>query len=181
MSSGSVRSGLGPGAPDRDRRPKVPSETPHTHGRSAFTLLEFAIAILIVGALAGLAIPMFTQYQDRANVVRAGIDIHHIEAAIKLEAFEHRRVPDSIAHLPESKILDPWGNPYQYLNVSDSAPTSNKGKARKDKRLVPINSDFDLYSMGKDGSTSAPLTAKTSHDDIIRANDGAYVGLAENY
>ena len=35
--------------------------------------------------------------------------------------------------------------------------------------------------MGKDGKTSAPLTAKDSHDDIVRASDGDYIGLAENY
>ena len=48
----------------------------------------------------------------------------------------------------------------------------------KDRFLVPINSDFDLYSMGKDGKSQMPLTAKDSRDDIIRANDGAYIGLA---
>ena len=52
---------------------------------------------------------------------------------------------------------------------------------RKDKYLVPINSDFDLYSMGKDGQSAAALTAKISKDDIVRANDGQYIGLAEAY
>jgi general secretion pathway protein G len=52
---------------------------------------------------------------------------------------------------------------------------------RKDRFLVPINTDYDLYSMGKDGRSSPPLTAKASRDDIIRANDGAYIGLASNY
>lgn len=52
---------------------------------------------------------------------------------------------------------------------------------RKDRFLVPINSDYDLYSMGADGRSVAPLTASMSRDDIIRANDGAFVGLAEDY
>jgi len=47
--------------------------------------------------------------------------------------------------------------------------------------MVPINSDFDLYSMGKDGRSVAPLTAKDSRDDIVRANDGGYVGLASEF
>jgi len=46
---------------------------------------------------------------------------------------------------------------------------------------VPINSTYDLYSMGADGRTATPLTAAISRDDIIRANDGQYVGFAENY
>jgi general secretion pathway protein G len=53
--------------------------------------------------------------------------------------------------------------------------------ARKDRSLVPLNTDYDLYSMGKDGQTQAPLTSSVSDDDVIRANDGGYVGLAEQY
>lgn len=50
-----------------------------------------------------------------------------------------------------------------------------------DRSLHPLNSDFDLYSMGKDGNTAKPITAKISQDDIIRANDGGFVGLARRY
>jgi general secretion pathway protein G len=60
-------------------------------------------------------------------------------------------------------------------------PCGSIGGARKDRFLVPINSDFDLYSMGVDGESVGPLTAKKSHDDIIRANDGGYYGLASNF
>ena len=47
--------------------------------------------------------------------------------------------------------------------------------------LVPLNSDYDLYSMGKDGVSSPPITAKPSQDDVIRASNGSYVGLASNF
>lgn len=57
-------------------------------------------------------------------------------------------------------------------------PCGGIGGARKDRFLVPINSDFDIYSMGRDGQTVAPLTAPKSHDDIIRASDGGFYGLA---
>jgi general secretion pathway protein G len=46
---------------------------------------------------------------------------------------------------------------------------------------VPINSDYDLYSVGKDGVSSGPLTAGPSRDDVIRANDGGFFGLARDY
>jgi general secretion pathway protein G len=55
------------------------------------------------------------------------------------------------------------------------------GQIRKDRFLVPVNSDYDLYSMGKDGQSQAPFTAKASRDDIVRASDGQYVGLAEDF
>jgi general secretion pathway protein G len=35
--------------------------------------------------------------------------------------------------------------------------------------------------MGKDGDSKAPLTAKASRDDIIRANNSAFIGLATDY
>ncbi len=55
------------------------------------------------------------------------------------------------------------------------------GQVRRDRFLVPINSDFDLYSIGKDGGSQAPFTAMDSRDDIVRANDGGYVGLASGF
>jgi len=64
---------------------------------------------------------------------------------------------------------------------SGSGGGSYIGKARKDHFLVPLNSDYDLYSVGKDGESRAPLSAPQSADDVIRANDGAYIGLAANY
>ena len=75
-------------------------------------------------------------------------------------------------------LKDPWGNNYQYLNIET---TTGLGKMRKDRFLVPLNTDFDLYSMGKDGDSQSPLTAEVSHDDIIRANDGEYIGIASEY
>jgi general secretion pathway protein G len=75
-------------------------------------------------------------------------------------------------------MLDPWGRPYQYLKFPDKKHPPN---ARKDRFLVPINSAFDLYSLGKDGATAAPLTAAKSRDDVVVANDGGYIGLARNY
>ncbi len=57
-------------------------------------------------------------------------------------------------------------------------PISNP---RKDRFNVPINSDYDLYSMGPDGESVEPLIAAQSHDDIVRGANGAFVGLAENF
>ncbi len=76
------------------------------------------------------------------------------------------------------QLRDPWGRPYEYLDLSDA---KSHGKSRKDKNLVPLNADFDLYSMGKDGTSVSALTAKASQDDIVRANNGGFIGLAADY
>jgi general secretion pathway protein G len=52
-------------------------------------------------------------------------------------------------------------------------------KPRKDRFLKPLSTDYDLYSSGLDGLSTATLEAKHSHDDVIRALEGDYIGLAE--
>jgi general secretion pathway protein G len=74
---------------------------------------------------------------------------------------------------------DPWGRPYEYLNVFNDG--SGPPHPRKDLFLHPLNSDYDLYSRGADGKSKPPLTAAGSHDDIIRANNGGYIGIADEY
>ena len=85
------------------------------------------------------------------------------------------KLPSSLTDVGAS-TLDPWGRPYQYVPIG-----KGKGGFRKDRFLVPINTDYDLYSMGPDGSSAGPLTAKASRDDIIRANDGGFIGLASEF
>ena len=41
--------------------------------------------------------------------------------------------------------------------------------------------DHDLYSMGLDEKTKLPLTAKDARDDIVRAGNGGFLGLAANH
>jgi general secretion pathway protein G len=89
--------------------------------------------------------------------------------------------PESLAEVGRAKNTDPWGRPYQYLKIEGKAKKQIQGKWRKDRSLVPINVDFDLYSMGKDGKSKAPLTAKESRDDVVRANNGTFIGLASKY
>ena len=55
------------------------------------------------------------------------------------------------------------------------------GKARKDKKLAPLNSDYDLYSLGKDGDSKPPLVTPVSRDDIVRARDGQFIGMAKDF
>ena len=105
-----------------------------------------------------------------------------------IASFEARGngLPETLANIGRSTLLDPWGNLYRYLNFHLEEGGGGQGGgppkgARKDRFLVPINSTYDLYSVGKDGKSVAPLTAKASKDDIVRANDGGFIGLAVKY
>ena len=150
-----------------------------TGAKSGFTLIEILIALAILGVLAAIALPKYTDYREKVRIEQAKWDIRNMEDLISQYFFDHRALPLTLANIGKANLLDPWKNPYQYLDVTNIKAT--KGKARKDKNLVPINSDYDLYSMGKDGVSAAPLTAKASQDDVIRANDGRFVGLGSEY
>jgi general secretion pathway protein G len=152
---------------------------PRTHSISAgITLLELIFVLGIIGTLVALAQSSYSAYRNTVNIAQAVSDIASISTAIDHNTLvEGLPPPPSLASIGMDGMLDPWGNPYQYINHS----LTPKGQWRKDRFIVPINSDYDLYSMGPDGKSVAPLTAATSRDDIIRANDGAYVGPASSY
>jgi general secretion pathway protein G len=76
------------------------------------------------------------------------------------------------------QMTDPWGNPYQYLVVFGR---QDVGPVRKDHNLKPVNTGFDVYSMGPNGTTASPFTSTGGKDDIVVANDGDYMGLACQY
>jgi len=132
-----------------------------------------------MGILAALAIPNYSRVRERAQVAKAIGDIRTIQLDIQDYTLTSGGTPPaSLADVGRGGLLDPWGNPYQYLVI---AGKKGKGGFRKDRFLVPINSDYDLYSMGPDGASAGPLSAKASRDDIIRANDGGFVGLAADF
>ena len=143
-----------------------------------FTLLELIVSIAIVGTLIGIAYPLYTEYIEKAKIARAVVDIQNISATLSSYFTEYSIYPASLNTVGYAALLDPWGSPYQYLNIQTA---KGKGSFRKDRFLVPINTDYDLYSMGKDRTSVSPLTAPASKDDIIRARNGAYIGLARDF
>jgi general secretion pathway protein G len=90
------------------------------------------------------------------------------------------QLPLSLTELNDIPVEDPWGNAYRYLNFGEPAP-GVQGRIRKDHNLHPLNTEYDLYSMGPDGASNAPLTASASRDDVIWARDGSFVGEAKDF
>jgi general secretion pathway protein G len=143
---------------------------------SGLTLVELLIAIAIIAILASIAIPSYEDYKEKARVTQAVEDMASISLHIGQYWQDARAYPDTLADVGQNKT-DPWGNPYQYLNLDKNG----NGGARRDKNLNPLNSDFDLYSRGKDNKSKLPISQKDSLDDVLRANDGKFMDLAKNY
>jgi general secretion pathway protein G len=144
---------------------------------NGFTLLETMIVLAIIGILTAIAIPNFLNYRENARIAAAVGDISQIAQKVIDFYDENKSFPATLADVGMEGRRDPWGNAYEYWPITGD----KKQKVRKDRNTHPINTDFDLYSKGRDGKTNYPLTAEASQDDIIRANNGGYIGLASHY
>ncbi len=176
-------------------------------GQRGLTLLELLIVIAIIGILSGIAIPFYFGQVEKARVIKATAELENLQIEITNFELDYNRLPETLEDVNSSGLTDPWGNSYRYLNFASIEDDSGeeedldsgknkkgkaKGKAKKvetedensmrlDQFNTALNSDYDLYSCGKDGKSAAPIDDPLSEDDIVRGRDGAYIGLASQY
>ena len=156
------------------------------HGRNAalvrsgmgFTLVELLIGMAVVAILATIAHGQYVAFVERARIATAIADLSIMELEIlRFQQLSGGKLPAALVDIQRDSHQDPWGRPYHYVNLR----TTNKGAARKDRKLNPLNSDYDLFSAGKDGVFKTQISQKDSLDDVIRALDGAYIGVARDF
>ncbi len=137
-----------------------------------FTLVELVLVAALIGTLSMIIIPRLFGYAERVRDTQAMVDISEMDADIGQYVMDNNLPPPSLATVGYGGLVDPWGNPYEYLNIIGGGV----GQPRKDHFLVPVNSDYDLYSKGPDGLTGAPFTDAKARDDIVRASNGSWIG-----
>ena len=167
-----------------------------------FTLLELLLVVALLGTLSALAVPLYFGYLEKSKVARAIVEIRSFGRIIDLYKLDTGALPDTLAQAGAGMPTDLWGSPYEYLKIacegSNSVEGENKGGkdkkgkdksskcdppdgARRDRFLKPLNSDYDLYTKGKNLVSKPQLKGKDSRDDILRAIDGTFVGLASEF
>ena len=154
-----------------------------------WTFIELMLVVAIIGTLASMAVPKLRQYTDKAKVARAVGDIEVIQADLAGHELLGMGLPPTLADIGWGDLLDPWSNPYQYMPFETVTEEGERevvtenlaAEPREDEFLEPLNTSYDLYSMGKDGRSEPELDEEVSHDDVLRANDGQYIGLASKY
>jgi general secretion pathway protein G len=120
-----------------------------------FTLIELLVVLAILGLLISVVAPQVIRYLGRAKVDTANYESKNIETALDLFMIDAGRYPTQQEGLgalvanpgipkwegPYLKTkgvpVDPWGHPYQYHIPG------TEGR------------DYDLYSLGPDGSATA--------------------------
>jgi general secretion pathway protein G len=136
-----------------------------------FTMVELIVVVAILGVLATMAIPFFNGYLNQSKSAAAMGDIRTLSTEISAYAMDKGRNPDKLDDINRKNFLDPWKRPYAYEKTPVLMDKAN---------FDTLNTDFDVYSMGVDG-TSFPAGGDTHNDDdIVRTNDGAFVGMRQS-
>jgi general secretion pathway protein G len=127
--------------------------------QKGFTLIELMLVVIILGVLVAMVVPRMAGRSEEARIAVARADVElNIPTALKLYELDNGAFPtteegiNALLSAPgtarnwkgpyvEKKPLDPWGKEYQY-----KSPGTHR-------------SDFDLYSLGRDGVESS--------DDVV--------------
>jgi len=125
--------------------------TRQSGSRSAFTLIEVLLVLIILVILGSLAANVFTGTQDQANKKAATAQVGMIKTAMNLYRLNMNKYPEELSDLweePEDEDdaerwneayveeigEDPWGNDYQYRAEGEKNTDS-----------------YDFWSNGPDG------------------------------
>ncbi len=93
--------------------------------RSGFTLIEIILVVVIIGILAGIAVPRMGGQSEKAMIGKAQATISALSMAVQQYEMVNGAYPTSLdGLLDESKggpfmekkaiPMDPWGNPYTF-------------------------------------------------------------------
>lgn len=138
-----------------------------------FTLIELIVVTAILGVLAMMAMPAYKSYVNSTKIVVAASDIRTIEKAISSYLLDNNKsIPaNTLVEMGIESPLDPWKRPYVYQIVV-------AGTELEDIAGQPLNTDYDLFSKGENGA-SIPASGNDveNKDDIVRSNDGGFVGV----
>lgn len=151
------------------------------YDQEGFSLVEMVLVVAIIAILASLAIPAYSQIEDLARDARAVVEIRDMEHAIIAYSVEHGGVfPTTLSDIGRPNVTDPWGARYVYSDFkapNDAALLGSIGSSDDQ-----WNTDFDLYSLGTDGNSNAGnFNDPSTQNDIIRAGNGAYCGMAKDF
>ncbi len=123
--------------------------------KNGFTLIELMLVVIIIGALVAMVMPRFTGRGEQAKVTAAKADVQaNIATALKMYEVDNGGFPSSEeglgALLSKPTSASNWNGPYLEKKPLDPWQREYKYRSPGQHRL-----DYDLYSLGRDGTESA--------------------------
>lgn len=144
-----------------------------------FTLIELMVVIAIIGIIAAIAIPNYQNFVQKGKEAEAMGIVRSIEGDVEAFFAKNNYFPDRNELYGGTMPEDPWGKAMVYIPL-DGYP-AYLPVAKVDQSMTPLNSDYDIYSVGHDGLTNRVVTNDNVLDDLLRANNGSFVGRGKEY
>jgi prepilin-type N-terminal cleavage/methylation domain-containing protein len=126
--------------------------------KSGFTLIELMVVIVIIGVLATLAIPRFTEASARAKVAEAPRVLASYESAFLAAAAETPIAQITSGHLIFTVPTSQW---FTYAVANDAANST-------------------ATADGKMGSFPAAGVLTTTYDEALNGNAGGFARVGNN-
>lgn len=136
---------------------------------SGFTLIEVMVVVVILGILAAIIVPKIMSRPEQARLVKVKQDIMSIQGALDLYKLDNSTYPTtdqglqalvtkptsspqprnwkSDGYLQEVPV-DPWGEPYQYMNDNEKLRIFTYGPKGRDG-----NSEIGNWNMNEAASS----------------------------
>lgn len=119
------------------------------HHRTAFTLTELLIVLIIIGVLAVLALPILVKTIEKAKISEAISNLNLIRTGQKIYFLEYSTFAPSISDL---NIEDPNTPSARYFDYTIQAATSADFTARAERKNDAPSPYKDFYyDIQKDG------------------------------
>lgn len=98
-----------------------------------FTLVELMVVVVIIGILAAIAVPAFSQASENSKWKKAQADLRTLESAIMIYYAENSNYPSDIKTLVDDKYLQrepeaPWQNAEYKIDESGNPYLFKDGK-----------------------------------------------------
>lgn len=120
--------------------------------RSAFTLIELLLVLVILGVLAAMVVPKFTNRSQQARETAAKTNLSTISTALDAFEIDNGRYPTTDeqlgALLTSPANLESWRGPYLKGGLPKDPWGNTYGYRQPGQRNA---SGYDLFSFGPDG------------------------------
>jgi general secretion pathway protein G len=140
---------------------------------TGFTLIEILLVVILIGILASIAVPRFTDSTNQARIAAARADIQTLSLSLDMYELAAGRFPDTsqgLKALVEKPSLPPeplsWNGPYLKKREVPRDPWGNDYVYEYPGKH---GTDYDLFSPGPDGIAG-------NNDDIANWNNSDDAG-----